>query len=92
MKQPIKNTYLPDHTVGTNMIFVNTNIIEHQQVAGIKSPFLRIIENTKQVQDGKLLNTTTAHKVLTERHFKKLCTSTVRTGLVALKLKFRKFQ
>ena len=49
MKQPIKNTYLPDLTVGTNMIFVNTNIIEHQNVAGIKSRLLRIIENTKQV-------------------------------------------
>ena len=62
MKQPITNTYPPDLTVRTNMFFVNTNIIEHQHVAGVKSPLLRIIENTKQVQDGKLLNTsTTAH-------------------------------
>ena len=111
MKQPIKNTYPPDLTVGTNMFFVNINIIEHQHVAGVKSPLLRIIENTKQVQDGKLLNTsTTAHKVFTELQFKKLITSTIEeiqielmsitgqkvpfvgTGLVALTLKFRKFQ
>ena len=39
------------------MFFVNTNIIEHQHVAGVKSPLLRNIENTEQVQDGKLLNT-----------------------------------
>ena len=39
MKQPIKNTYPPDLTVGTNMFFVNTNIIEHQHVARVKSPF-----------------------------------------------------
>ena len=78
MKQPIKNTYPPDLTVGTNMFFVNTNIIEHQHVAGVKSPLLRIIENTKQVQDGKLLNTsTTAHRVFTELQFEKLITSTI---------------
>ena len=77
MKQPIKNTYPPDLTVGTNMFFVNTNIIEHQHVAGVKSPLLRIIENTKQVQGGKLLNTSTAHKVFTDLQFKKLITSTI---------------
>ena len=49
MEQPIKNTYPPDLTVGTSMFF-----IEHQHVAGVKSPLLRIIEYTKQVQDGKL--------------------------------------
>ena len=94
--------------MGTNIFFVNTNIIEHQHVAGIKSPLLRIIENTQQ---GKLLSTsTTANKVFTELQFKKLITSTIEeiqielmsiaghevpfvgTGLVALTLKFRKFQ
>ena len=60
------------------MFFVNTNIIEHQHVAGVKSPLLRIIENTKQVED-KLLSTTstTAHKIFTELQFKKLITSTI---------------
>ena len=58
------------------MFFVNTNIIEHQHVAGVKSPLLRNIENTEQVQDGKLLNTsTTAHNGFTEPQFK-LLTST----------------
>ena len=52
MKQPIKNTYTPDLTGGTNMYFVKTNILEHQHDARVKSPLLRIIENTKQVQDG----------------------------------------
>ena len=78
MQHPVINTYPPDLTVGTNMFFVNTNFIEHQHVAGVKSHPLRIIENTKQVQDGKLLNTsTTAHKVFTELQFKKLITSTI---------------
>ena len=44
----------------------------------IEEAILRIIENTKQVQDGKLLNTsTTAHYVFTELQFKKLITSTI---------------
>ena len=77
LKQPIKNSYPPDITLGTNMFFVNTNIIEHQHVAGVKSPLLRIIQNTKQVQDGKLSNTsTTANKLFTELQFKKIITST----------------
>ena len=64
--------------MGTNLCFVNTNIIEHQHNAGKKSPLSRIIENTKQIQDGKLLNTsTTAHKVFTELHFKILNTRTI---------------
>ena len=78
LKQPIKTTYPPDLTVGTNMFYVNTNIIEHQHVAGVKSPDLRIIENIEQVQDGKLLNTsTTAHKMFTELLLKKLIISTI---------------
>ena len=78
MKQPLKNTYVPDLTKGTNMFLVNTNIIEHQHVAVVKSPLLRIIENTKQFQDGTRLNTsTTAHKVFTQLQFKKLVTSAI---------------
>ena len=77
MKQPIKNIHPPDLTVETNMFFVNTNIIEHQHVAGVESPLLRLNKNTKLVQDGKFPNTsTTAHKVFTELQFKKLFTST----------------
>ena len=78
MKQPIRNTYPPDLTVGTSMFFVNTNIIEHQHVAGVKSPLLRIIENKKQVKDELLLTTsTTTQKIFTELQFKKLITSTI---------------
>ena len=60
------------------MFFDNTNIIEHQHVARVKSPLLRNIENTEQVQNWKLLSTsTTAHKVFTQLQFKKLNTSTI---------------
>ena len=63
---------------GNQMFFFNTNIIEHQDVAGVKSALLRVIENTKQIQDRKLLNTSkTAHKVFTELLVKKIITSTI---------------
>ena len=52
MKQPNKTTYPPDLTVVTKMIFVNTNILEHQHVVGVKFPFLRIMENPKQFKEG----------------------------------------
>ena len=78
MKQPNKNIHPPDLTVGTNMVSVNTNIIEHQHTAGVMSSLSGIIEKTKQVQDGKLLITsTTTHNVFTEPQFKKLITSTI---------------
>ena len=49
MQQPIKNTYPPDLTAATSMFFVNLNIIEQQHVAGVKSPLLRIIDNSRRV-------------------------------------------
>ena len=78
MSQPIVNDYPSDITAGTNMFFLNTNIIEHQHVAGVKSPLLRIIENTRKISDGKLqVNSTTSHKTFTDLQFKKLITSTI---------------
>ena len=78
MKQTINNTYPPDLTVGINMFFINTNIIKHQSVDGEKSPLFRFFENTKQVQDGKRLNTsTTFHKLFTELQFTTLITKTI---------------
>ena len=79
MKQPIKNDYPPDLTAGISMFFVNTDIIEHQHVAGVKSPLLRIIETSKRFgKEGELkpLSSTT-HKVFNELQFKKLITTTI---------------
>ena len=75
--QPIVNDYPPDLTADTNMFFVNTNIIEQQHDAGVKSPFLRIIDSERRLSNGSLqVTSTTAHKVFTELQFKKLITST----------------
>ena len=70
------------------MFFLNTNIIERQHVAGVKSPLLRIIENTRKISDGKIqVSSTTSHKTFTDLQFKKLITSTfeeIQTELVTV--------
>ena len=67
---------------GTIIFFVNTNIID-QHGAGVKSPHSRNIENAKQVQDWKLLKTsTTAHEGLTELQFKKLSSTIVEIQII----------
>ena len=101
MQQSIKNTYPPDLTAATSMFFVNLNIIEQQHVAGVKSPLLRIIDNSQRVVEDKLkTSSVTDHKIFTELEFKKLITKIsvtgrrvpfVGTGRVALTLKVRKF-
>ena len=35
------------------MFFVNLNIIEQQHVAGVKSPLLRIIDDSRRVVEGR---------------------------------------
>ena len=68
------------------MVFVITNIIEDQHIAGLKSFLLHFFENTKQIQDWKVSNTsTTAHKVFSEVQFKKLLTGTIEKFQTQLK-------
>ena len=72
MKEPIRNNYPPDLTVETNMIFVNANIIELHHVSGEKSPLLRVIENTEQIQGEQIFNNSTTVKIFTtvqETHY-----------------------
>ena len=76
--QPIKNTYPPDLTAATSLFFVNLNIIEQQHVAGVKSPLLRIVDNSRRVVEDKLkTSSVTDHKIFTELQFKKLITTTI---------------
>ena len=101
MQQSIKNTCPPDPTAATSMFLVNLNIIEQQHVAGVKSPLLRIIDNSRRVVEDKLkTSSVTDHKIFTELEFKKLITTIsvtgrrvpfVGTGRVALTVKIRKF-
>ena len=78
MQQPTKNTYPPDLTAAMSMFLVNLNIIEQQHVAGVKSPLLRIIDNSRRVVEDKLkLSSVTDHKIFTELQFKKLITTTI---------------
>ena len=57
--QPIKGDYPADITAGSNILFVNCDIIEHQHIAGVKAPVLRVIRLT----NGNLqITSATKHK------------------------------
>ena len=93
-----------------NNISVNCDVIEHQHIAGVKAPILRIIDTQRRLTNGNLqILSATKRKSFLELQFKKLVLNTipeiyfelvavsgayipfVRTGLVAITLKFRKF-
>ena len=46
--QPMKGEFPADITAGTNIFFTYCNIIEHQKVAGVKAPVLRVIDSKKK--------------------------------------------
>ena len=76
MQQSIKNIYRPDLTAGSSVFFVNLNIIE--QVAGVKSPPLRIVDNSRRlVEDNLKSSPDTAHRIFTALQLKKLVTTTI---------------
>ena len=48
--QPIKGDYPADLTAGTNTFFVNCVIIEHQHIAGVQAPILRVIDTERRLK------------------------------------------
>ena len=105
--QPLKGDFPADILSGTEIFFVNCNIIEQQHVGGAKAPILRVIDT------GRKTVSSTSHLLQLIKHselqFKKLVLNSVRdvyvelvtptgnyvpfvgTGRVVLTLKFRKF-
>ena len=53
-KQPIKVDYPAVITVGTNIFFVDCVIIEHQHIAGVKAPVIRVIDTERRSTNGNL--------------------------------------
>ena len=52
--QPMKGDFPADTLSGTEIFFVNCNIIEQPHVAGAKAPLLRVIDTGRKLTDGKL--------------------------------------
>ena len=60
---PMKGDFPADIHSGTEIFFVNCNIIEQQHVAAAKAPILRVIDTGRKLTDGKLNVTSfTTHK------------------------------
>ena len=83
--QPVISNYPPDKTAGTDIFLVSSDIIEHQHIAGIKAPFLRLVDTEGKLSDGELaITSSTIHKVFTELQFRKLVRETVREIFIEL--------
>ena len=83
--QPIKGDFPADITAGTNIFFIYSNIIEHQKIAGVKAPLLRVIDTKRKLKDGDLFNqSTTTHKSFSELQFKKLVLTSIREVFIEL--------
>ena len=83
--QPIKGEYPADITAGTNILFVNCDIIEHQHIAGVKAPILRVIDTERRLTNGNLqITSATKHKSFLELQFKKLALDTIREIFIEL--------
>ena len=72
--RPIKGDYPADITAGTNIFLVNCDITEHQPIAGVKAPILRVIDTERRLTNGNLLITfATKHKSFCNCSLKSLC-------------------
>ena len=77
--QPMKGDFPADILSGSEIFFVNCNIIAQQHVGGTKAPILRVMDTGRQLTDGKLnITSSTTHKTFTEMQFKKLVLISVR--------------
>ena len=76
--QPVISDYPADMKAGTDLFFVEYDIIEHQHTAGVKEPYFRLIDTERKLSDGQLeSNSFTSHKAFQELHFKKLVRETI---------------
>ena len=83
LTQPIKGDYPADITAGTNIFFVNCDIIEHHHKAGVKAPTLGLIDTERRLTNGNLqITSATKHKSFLELQFKKLVLDTIREILI----------
>ena len=83
--QPRKSDFPADITAGTNIVFNYCNSIEHQNVAGVKAPVLRVIDSKRNLKDGELFNTSaTSHESFSELQFKKRVLSLIREFFIEL--------
>ena len=77
-RQPIKVDYLAYITAGTNIFFINCNIIEHQHLAEVKAPFLCVNNTERRLANSNLQILFAAkHKAPPELQFEKLVWNTI---------------
>ena len=83
--QPIRGEFPSDIISGTEIVFVYSNIIEQQNVAGTKAPVLRVIDTKRRLKNGELsITSTTTDRSFRELQFKSLVLSSIRESFIEL--------
>ena len=62
--QPIKGDYPADITAGTNIFFVNYDILYHQHIAGVKAATLRVIDTESRLTNANLQITSPTNQIV----------------------------
>ena len=52
--QAMKGEYPADIAAGSNIFFVNCDIMENHHKAGVKAPVLRVFDTERRITNGKL--------------------------------------
>ena len=83
--QPMEGDLAVEILSGTEIFFVNCNIIEQQNIVSAKAPLIRVIDTGRKLTDGKLhFTSSTIQEILTELQFKKLISNSGKEVYVEL--------
>ena len=70
---------------GNHLIFIYTNIIEHQYVGDTKTPVLGVFDSKQRLKNGKVCELEPTHRiVLTNLDYRKLLTNTIQSISIEL--------
>ena len=79
----MKSNYPADITAGTNIFFVNCDIIQHQHIAAVKAPVLHVLDSERRLTNCNLQITSAAkHKLFLELQLRKLVLDTIRETFI----------
>ena len=75
-----------DLCAGKHLIFIYTNIIDHQYVGNAKAPLLRNIDSKQRLKNGSLCDLEPTHRIVfSNLDYKKLLSNTIRSISIDLR-------
>ena len=75
-----------DLCAGKHLIFIYTNIIEHQYVGDAKAPLLRVIDSKQRLKNGSVCELEPTHRIIfLNLDYKKLLSNTIQSISIELR-------